>query len=76
MAGNRRIFDEAMRQGTNYAWDSQWNKAAAEYERAIAEFPDDASAYTALGQALVSADRTKEALRVYQRALTRLYRRR
>ena len=68
MAGNRRIFDEAMRQGTNYAWDSQWNKAVTEYERAIAEFPDDASAYTALGQALVSADRTKEALSVYQRA--------
>jgi tetratricopeptide (TPR) repeat protein len=68
VAGNRQVFEQAMRQGTNYAWDRQWNKAIAEYQRAIAEFPDEAPAYTALGQALVYAGRTQEALGIYQQA--------
>ncbi len=68
MAGNRQIFEQAMRQGTNYAWDRQWEKAVAEYQRAIAEFPQEAPAYTALGRALVHAGRAQEALEVYQRA--------
>lgn len=68
MAGNRRVFEQAMRQGTNYAWDKQWNKAVAEYQRAIAEFPEEAPAYAALGQALVNAGRLNEALNVYQNA--------
>jgi tetratricopeptide (TPR) repeat protein len=68
VAGNRQVFEQAMRRGTNYAWDRQWNKAIVEYERAIAEFPDEAPAYAALGQALVYAGRTQKALEVYQRA--------
>ncbi len=68
MAGNRQVFEQAMRRGTNFAWDRQWDKAIAEYERAVAELPDEAPAYTALGQALVHAGRVKEALQVYQRA--------
>jgi tetratricopeptide (TPR) repeat protein len=68
VAGNRRVFEQAMRQGTNFAWDRQWEKAIAEYQRAIAELPDDATAYTALGQALVYAGRDPEALEAYQRA--------
>jgi len=57
-----------MRQGTNYAWDRQWSKAIAEYRRALAEFPEESSVHTALGQALVYAGRAREALDVYQRA--------
>ncbi len=68
MAGNRQIFEQAMRRGTNFAWERQWDKAIAEYERAVAEFPNEAPAYTALGQALVHAGRLDEALPVYQRA--------
>ncbi len=68
MAGNRQVFEQAMRQGTNYAWDKQWNKAIAEYQKAIDEFPQEAPAFVALGQAFVHADRLKEALDVYQRA--------
>jgi tetratricopeptide (TPR) repeat protein len=68
VAGNRQVFEQAMRQGTNYAWDRQWDKAIVEYERAVAEFPEAAPAYTALGQALVHAGRVEDALEVYQRA--------
>lgn len=67
MAGNRQIFEQAMRQGTNYAWDRKWNKAIAEYQQAIAEFPKEAPAYIALGQALSHAGRLAEALEAYQR---------
>jgi tetratricopeptide (TPR) repeat protein len=68
VAGNRQVFEQAMRQGTNYAWERQWNKAIAEYRRALDEFPGESSVYTALGQALVYAGRTQDALEVYQRA--------
>lgn len=68
MAGNRQVYEQAMRQGTNYAWDRQWDKAVAEYERARAEFPDEPAVYTALGQALVYVGRKKDALEVYQQA--------
>jgi tetratricopeptide (TPR) repeat protein len=68
VAGNREVFEQAMRQGTNYAWDRQWNKAIAEYQRALSEFSDEAPVYAALGQALVYAGRVQEALQVYQRA--------
>lgn len=68
MARNRQVFEQAMRQGTNYAWDRQWDKAVAEYQRAVAEFPNEAPAYVALGQALVHANRDKEALAIYQQA--------
>ncbi len=68
MAGNRQVFEQAMRRGTNFAWDKQWDKAIAEYRRAVSEFPEEAPAYVALGQALVQAGRVGDALEVYQRA--------
>lgn len=68
MAGNRQVFEEAMRQGTDFAWEKQWNKAIVEYQRAVAEFPNEAPAHTALGQALVYVGRTREALDAYQNA--------
>lgn len=68
MAGNRQVYEQAMHQGTNYAWDRQWAKAVQEYRRAVAEFPREVPAHTALGQALVHAGQAQEALEVYQRA--------
>ena len=68
MAGNRQVFEQAMRQGTNFAWEKQWNKAIVEYQRAISEFPNEAPAHTALGQALVYAGHSREALGAYQKA--------
>jgi tetratricopeptide (TPR) repeat protein len=68
VAGNRQIFEEAMRQGTNYAWDRQWEEAVAEYRKAIAELPNEVAAYVALGQALTQSGQDREALSIYQRA--------
>src|SRR6266496_3474847 len=46
MPGNRQAFSTAMNAADRYRWDSQWAEAAQEYQRALAEFPDDAMTRT------------------------------
>ena len=50
MAGNRQVFEKAMQQAADYAWDQQWDKAISAYMKALTEFPDDimAVSYTHL----------------------------
>jgi len=68
MAGNRSVFEQAMKRGHSAAWDQQWDKAIACYRAALTEFPEENTALTALGFALFQSDRLEEALAVYQRA--------
>ncbi len=68
MAGNRKVFEEAMQIGADAAWNRQWDKAIAAYQRALAEFPRDTDALTGLGVACSGAGRWEEALNAYQRA--------
>lgn len=68
MAGRRNVFEEAMKRASTYAWDKQWNKAIAEYKRALAEFPDDLSALVGLGLAYFESHQLEEALSTYQKA--------
>jgi len=68
VARNRKVFEEAMRAGTNAAWDRNWNQAIANYQRALAEFPDDVGALTGLGLACAGAGQLEAALESYQRA--------
>ena len=49
MPGNRQAFSTAMNAADRYRWDSHWTEAAQEYQRALAEFPDDAMARSGLG---------------------------
>jgi|YNPNPStandDraft_1061719.scaffolds.fasta_scaffold00885_12 tetratricopeptide (TPR) repeat protein len=71
MAGNRRIFEEAMRAGADAAWDKNWGQAIAAYQRALAEFPNDVGALTSLGLAYTNAGQLEAALGVYRRASER-----
>lgn len=68
MAGNRQLFEQAMNSGHIAAWDQNWNQAIGYYARAVQEIPDDASAHTSLGLALLQAKRYEDALKVYTRA--------
>jgi len=68
VAGNRKVFEEAMRAGANAAWDGHWDQAIAAYQRALAEFPHNVSALTGLGLAYSGAGRLEAALECYQRA--------
>jgi tetratricopeptide (TPR) repeat protein len=68
VAGNRKVFEEAMRAGANAAWDRKWDQAISAYQRALAEFPDDANVLTSLGLAYSGAGQLEVALESYQRA--------
>jgi tetratricopeptide (TPR) repeat protein len=66
MAGNKNAYTEALRKGHNLAWNGQHAEAAAEYRRALAEFPDDVAAGCSLGSAFGRSRRLGEALAAYQ----------
>jgi tetratricopeptide (TPR) repeat protein len=68
VAGNRKAFEEAMQIAANAAWDRQWDKAIAAYQRALGEFPRDAGALTGLGVACYGAGQLEAALDAYQQA--------
>lgn len=66
MPGNRTVFNDAVTKGHNAAWDGQWAKAAAEYRRALTEFPDDARVRLSLAHALEQLGQWESALREYR----------
>jgi tetratricopeptide (TPR) repeat protein len=41
MAGNRRLFEHAVRKATSYYDAKTWDKALLEFQNALKEFPDD-----------------------------------
>ena len=57
MAGNRRLFENALRRANKFFDDKAWDKALSEFQAALEEFPDDlgtldrtADLYERLGQ--------------------------
>lgn len=71
MAGNRIVYEEALRKGAARAWERRWEEAIAAYQQALAEFPDEPDALSGLGIALAGAGRDEEALPALQRAAER-----
>lgn len=66
MAGNRGIYNAAMKRAQAYAWKQEWGEALREYQRAVAEFPDDLDARLGAAAAYAGLSRWPEALRVYE----------
>src|SRR5438128_9444244 len=71
MPGNKQAFTTAMNAADRYRWDSQWTEAAREYERALAEFPDDAAARGGLGFCYMQTKQWQQALDEYEYILKR-----
>src|SRR5579863_3614207 len=71
MPGNRQIFSTAMNAADRSRWDSQWPEAAKEYQRALAEFPDDAMARGGLGFCYMQTKQWQQALNEYEYTLRR-----
>ncbi|HXZ05874.1 MAG TPA: tetratricopeptide repeat protein, partial [Ktedonobacteraceae bacterium] len=71
MPGNRQVFSSAMNAADRYRWDSQWTDAANEYQRALAEFPDDAAARGGLGFCYMQTKQWQKALAEYESILER-----
>ncbi len=65
MAGNQAVFDAAMRRAQGYAFENQWDRALKEYQRAIAEFPNDGQARQNYAQALYRLQQYPQALDEY-----------
>jgi tetratricopeptide (TPR) repeat protein len=66
MAGNKAIFDTAMKRAHEYAWANQWERAMKEYGRALAEFPDDRTAQRNMAQCLFRLRQWPEAQKAYE----------
>jgi len=66
VTGKRKVFEDALREANNFAWDGQWKKAIAAYQRALEEFPQDASVRGNLAQAFAVAGNLDAALAEYQ----------
>jgi tetratricopeptide (TPR) repeat protein len=71
MPGNRQVFSTAMNAADRFRWDSQWTEAAKEYQRALAEFPDDAAARGGLGFCYMQTKQWPKALAEYESILKR-----
>src|SRR2546421_3793596 len=71
MPGNRQVFSTAMNAADRSRWDSQWTEAANEYQRALAEFPDDAAARGGLGFCYMQTKQWQKALAEYETVLER-----
>ncbi len=66
MAGNRGIYNAAMKRAQAYAWNKDWAEALREYQRATAEFPDDLDARLGTAAAYAGLERWQEALQIYE----------
>ena len=69
MAGNKHVYQDAMRKGHNLVWDGRQEQAAQEYRRAVAEFPDDAAANVSLGAIYLRLNQLPDALAAYEAVL-------
>ena len=67
MAGNKSVFQDALKKASNAAWDQRWDTAIKEYRRALAEFPEDVSARSGLALAYQESNKLQEAITEYQR---------
>jgi tetratricopeptide (TPR) repeat protein len=68
LAGDRKLYDKAISEGLNFAWERKWDEAVAAYEKAIAEIADDAVVYNHLGLAYLELEQFDDALGAYNKA--------
>jgi len=68
MTGRQDLFDESMNLGHSAAWEMDWGKALEYYQKALVEFPENATALTSLGLALLETGNRNEALETYRKA--------
>jgi len=69
MAGNREIYEQAMRAAFDHSWNRNWEAAIKAYKKALVEFPKDLDATLGLGDAFLDMGQPQVALKVFERAL-------
>ncbi|MBV9710501.1 MAG: tetratricopeptide repeat protein, partial [Ktedonobacteraceae bacterium] len=71
MPGNRQVFSTALNAADRHRWDSQWREAMLEYQKALAEFPEDPTARGGMGFCYMQTKQWQQALREYEYILKR-----
>jgi tetratricopeptide (TPR) repeat protein len=66
MPGNRRLFEHALRRATEYNERKQWDKALAEFQNALTEFPEDLDVLEVTASVYERLNRTADAAVCYQ----------
>jgi tetratricopeptide (TPR) repeat protein len=69
MPGDQHVFSTALSTADRFRWESQWTLAAQEYQRALAEFPDDKTARSGLGFCYMQVKQWQPALEEYEQIL-------
>jgi tetratricopeptide (TPR) repeat protein len=68
LAGNAKNYENAIKEGLNFAWEGEWEKALKAYKRAQSEMPDDPEVHSHLGLTYLELERFESALRAYSQA--------
>ncbi|MBO0780697.1 MAG: tetratricopeptide repeat protein, partial [Ktedonobacteraceae bacterium] len=71
MPGNQQVFSAAMSAAERHRWDSNWEEANREYQKALKEFPEDAAARSGLGFCHMQTKNWQQALSEYEYVLQR-----
>ncbi|CAG0936112.1 hypothetical protein TFLX_04978 [Thermoflexales bacterium] len=66
MAGNRRLYEHALRRATEHYERKQWEKALTEFQNALNEFPDDLAVLEKTADVYERLGRLEEAAQNYQ----------
>ena len=66
MAGNRRLYEHALRRATEHYEHKQWEKALKEFQNALSEFPDDLGVLEQTADVYERLGRLDEAAQNYQ----------
>jgi tetratricopeptide (TPR) repeat protein len=69
MAGNRDLYEQAMRSAFDFSWNQNWKAAIEAYKRALVEFPQDLAATLGLGGAFLEQGQLQVALKVFERGV-------
>jgi tetratricopeptide (TPR) repeat protein len=68
LAGNKKVYDKAVKTGLNFAWEGKWEKALEAYQKALAQMPDDPVIHNYLGLANLELGHLEPALEAYTQA--------
>ena len=66
MPGNRRLYEHALRRASEHSERKQWDKALAEFQNALVEFPDDLEVLEKTAEVHERLGHTAEAAQQYQ----------
>jgi len=68
LAGDKKVYEKAIREGLSFAWEREWEKALEAYGKALAEVPDDPEVHKHMGLAYFELGRFEAALEIYTQA--------